>query len=57
MNDRFDRPEHRLFVVAVLLALASAWSGAPALGQPPGETTVLRAARILDGARGRAGGP
>ena len=49
VNDRFDRPEHRLFVVAVLLALASAWSGAPALGQPPGETTVLRAARILDG--------
>ena len=49
MNDRIDRPASRLFVVAVLLALAGAWLGTPALGQPPGETTVLRAARILDG--------
>ncbi len=49
MNDRIDRPASRLFVVAVLLALAGAWPGTPALGQPPGETMVLRAARILDG--------
>ena len=49
VNDRTDRPEHRLLVVAVLLILGSAWPGTPALGQPPGETTVLRAARVLDG--------
>ena len=49
MSDRINRPEHRLLVVAVLLALAGAWPVTPALGQPPGETTVLRAARILDG--------
>ena len=29
--------------------LCAAWTSAPALGQPAGETTVLRAARILDG--------
>ena len=34
----------------VLLAiLCAAGASAPAFGQPPGETTVLRAARILDG--------
>ena len=49
MSDRIDRPEHRLLVVAVVLALAGAWPVTPALGQPPGETTVLRAARVLDG--------
>ena len=37
-------------VAAVLLAvLCAAGVSAPAFGQPPGETTVLRAARILDG--------
>ena len=29
--------------------LCAVWTSAPALGQPAGETTVLRAARILDG--------
>lgn len=32
--------------------LCAVWTSAPALGQPPGETTVLRAARILDGRGG-----
>jgi imidazolonepropionase-like amidohydrolase len=36
-------------VAAVLLAVLCAAASAPAFGQPPGETTVLRAARILDG--------
>ncbi|MCY4633905.1 MAG: amidohydrolase family protein [Acidobacteria bacterium] len=49
MNDRINRTKHPGFVVALLLVLASAWSVTAALGQPPGETTVLRAARILDG--------
>ena len=49
MNDRIDRPEQRLLVVALLLVLASLWPVAPAPSQPRGETTVLRAARILDG--------
>ena len=49
MNERTNRPEPPLFVVALLLALAIAWPAAPAFAQPPGETTVLRAARVLDG--------
>ena len=49
VNDRINRPAHRLFVVTLLLVLASAWPGTPALGQPQDETTVLRAARVLDG--------
>ncbi|MDE2906642.1 MAG: hypothetical protein OXQ28_11230, partial [Acidobacteriota bacterium] len=49
MSDRINRSEHRLLVVAVVLALAGAWPVTPALGQPSGETTVLRAARVLDG--------
>ena len=49
MRDRIDLPEHRLLVVAALLFLAGTWPGTPALGQPPGETAVLRAARVLDG--------
>ena len=32
--------------------LCAVWTSAPALGQPAGETTVLRAARILDGRGG-----
>ena len=41
-------------VACVLLAvLCAAGAGARAFGQPPGETTVLRAARVLDG-RGEA---
>ena len=34
---------------ALLAVLCAAGASAPAFGQPPGETTVLRAARILDG--------
>ena len=49
VNDRINRPAPRLFVVTLLLVLASAWPGTPALGQPQDETTVLRAARVLDG--------
>ena len=49
MRERIDLPEHRLLVVAALLFLSGVWPGTPALGQPPGETTVLRAARVLDG--------
>ena len=33
----------------LLAVLCAAGASAPAFGQPPGETTVLRAARILDG--------
>ena len=36
----------------LLAILCTAATGAPAFGQPPGETTVLRAARILDGRGG-----
>ncbi len=47
---RITRLGRRLPAVGLLLALAFGWPWvAPALGQPPGETTVLRAARILDG--------
>ena len=49
MRDRCNLPEHRLLVVAALLLLTSMWPGAPALGQPPGEATVLRTGRVLDG--------
>ena len=49
MSERTNRPEPLLFVVALLLTPAIVWPAAPAFAQPPGETTVLRAARILDG--------
>ncbi len=37
VNDRIDRPAHRLFVVALLLVLAGAWPGTPAPAQSSGE--------------------
>ena len=39
-------------VVVLLTVLCAAGTSAPAFGQSPGETTVLRAARILDGRGG-----
>ncbi len=50
MHDAVTRSVYPWLLVALLVALISAWPrAARAQGQPPGETTVLRAARILDG--------
>ncbi len=50
MSDRITRLIHHAQIAAVLLAVVSALlSAAPALAQSPNETTLLRAARILDG--------
>ncbi len=50
MHDAVTRSVSPWLLVALLLALISAWPrAARAQDQPSGETTVLRAARILDG--------
>ena len=50
MHDAVTRSVSPWLLVALLLALISAWPrAARAQDQPSRETTVLRAARILDG--------
>ena len=49
MFDRLPTPTGRWPAVALMLACVCAGASAPASSQPAGETTVLRAARILDG--------
>ena len=53
MRDAFARPVCPRLLATLLVCIAWVGPGAdPAPGQPPGETTVLRAARILDGRGG-----